>query len=108
MLVQIIIINRLANFTELVTINNYEFVHENFELSKQLCQIEYSRAMNFPDGGSEGIERNKEVSSDVGKTPSCTLENVSKLTPHKYRQTYRVEWESMPDFKGWDTKYFTK
>ncbi|KDR07690.1 uncharacterized protein LOC110840021 [Zootermopsis nevadensis] len=27
--------------------------------------------------------------------------SVSKVNPKYYKQSYRIEWESMPDFKGW-------
>lgn len=26
--------------------------------------------------------------------------SVSKVNPKYYKQSYRIEWESMPDFKG--------
>jgi hypothetical protein len=26
--------------------------------------------------------------------------SVSKVNPKYYKQAYRIEWESMPDFKG--------
>jgi hypothetical protein len=49
---------------------------------------------------SSAVRVRQDFSPQGGKAVQKSEHFVSKVNPKYYKQAYRTEWESMPDFKG--------